>query len=88
MKLFKLYTENKDYDKIMRILYTHLGNKSGFTVTRTEGHYEGKMEHGLVIDIMSAHVSVIYAAAYDIKKVNKQKSVLVVAIPCEVKFVQ
>ena len=86
--LYKIYTENKNYDTIMSILHVHLGPKAGFTVVRTEGHYGGKIEHGLVIDVVYHDMCAIQSAAYDIKKTNKQESVLVVAVPCEAKFVR
>ena len=84
--LYKIYTENKDFDATVKLTTEYF--PKGFTIHKTDGHWDGGYEHSIIIDIVADNAQHIYDLAWDIKKANKQKSVLIVAIPCEVKFIQ
>lgn len=85
MNLYKIYTENKSFDSVMGLTGTYF--PEGFTITKSEGHYDGASEHCLVIDIVTDRERDIFDLAWDIKKCNAQKGVLVVTIPCDSKMV-
>lgn len=86
MKLYRIYTENKNYDEVMEI-----ASKSfkGFTVMKAEGYWRGIPEHGLVIEILAdeSEADNVTVVAYNIKKFNAQESVLVTESTIEHKFI-
>ncbi len=84
MKLFKIYTENKNYNAIVAILKTACFD--GFTITKAEGHFGSDVEHSLVIDIVTDDWQAVESVAYTIKKTNKQHSVLVVRFLCDIRL--
>lgn len=74
MKCFRIYTENKNPDKINEIL--SLGF-DGFTVIRTKGFWKGVPENALLIEIYTDNEKLVKALAEAIKKNNKQEAILV-----------
>lgn len=86
MRLFKIYTENKFYDKTIELMGSYFPN--GFTVTIGMGVYGGDKEHSIIIDIVTDNEQHVYDLAWDICKANGQKSVLVFAITGEMKVIQ
>lgn len=81
--LYRICTENTNYDEILKIIY---GYFDGFTVLTGTGYWKGGKEHCLIIEITTDNVNAIEKVAYAIKKANKQESVLIETIPCECKF--
>lgn len=83
--LYRIYTENKNYDAVISAVKTACFN--GFTVIKAEGHFDDEKEHALIIDIVADDYQAVESVAYTIKKMNKQKEVLVVTVPCTVKTI-
>ena len=84
--LYRIFTENKNYDATMKLTLAYF--PKGFTVHKTEGYWEKGHEHSIVIEVAYNNAQHVYDLAWDIMKDNEQKTVLVVAIPCETKFVR
>lgn len=77
MKLYRVCTENKNYNDILDYLDQHFPD--GYTVLHANGAWQGKREKSLVIEITSAVVttSEIEHLAYWLKKHNNQQAILV-----------
>lgn len=86
MKLFKLYTENKNYDEVVKLARMYFPD--GFTITKAEGFYDDKHEHSLVIDVVTDRDHHVYDLAWDVMKMNDQKTVLVLDAPYGVKLMR
>jgi len=73
---FRIYTENKNQDKIEEIISRHF---DGFTIYKAEGFWRLQKEKTLIIEILgeSDIVEKINSAAKEIKKENNQDAVLV-----------
>ena len=74
MKLFKIYTEDKDQEVIEKILNVAF---SGFTIIKTTGHYKHQKENALIIEILTDDVELVNAIVQQIKKHNEQESILI-----------
>lgn len=84
MKLFKIYTEDKNREQIEEILSIGF---DGFTVIRAKGFYEGASENALVIEIYTDNAELVRALASTIRRRNKQDSVLVAAFDVDAELV-
>lgn len=85
--LYRICTENKNYEDIVKLVSRYF---DGFTVIKTEGYWKGQKEHSLIIEIVSDAKDTeqkIGKIIFDIKRMNKQESVLVEKIECTVNFV-
>lgn len=76
MKLFRIYTENKDRKAIeleVGLLFP------GFTILQATGHWQGTREYSLVIEILAPWTDepLIHTVARQIRARNKQQAVLV-----------
>lgn len=85
MKLYKIYTENKNRHELEKCIYRYF---DCFTITQAAGHWLGHHEHSVIIDIVTNKESEVYDMVWDIRKLLNQESVLVVAVPCESKLVK
>jgi hypothetical protein len=84
MKLFRIYTENKNYESIIKpILETAF---DGFTVFRGSGNWKGNNEESLLIEIYTENIGFIHSVADKIGKYNSQENVLVTETDCKVEF--
>ena len=74
MKLFRIYTENKNPERLKELISICF---DGFTVIRTKGFWNGVPENALLIEIYTENAELIRALAGAIKKNNKQEAALV-----------
>jgi hypothetical protein len=83
--IHRIYTEEKNKRPIL-----HLAAKSfeSFTVQPTLGYYRGRPEKSIVIEIIGATAKAINALARKIRKMNGQKSVLVIQLTGQAKAVR
>lgn len=85
MKLYKIFTENKDRHELEKRIYQYFDS---FTILTGMGQCHGHSEHSIVIEIVTNKESEVYDLAWDIRKLLNQEAVLVVAVPCEMKLVK
>lgn len=76
MKCFRIYTERMNEATIKELLAISFGS---FTIIRTKGFWKGKVENGIVIEILTENKALIKAVASHIKRQNQQDAVLVTA---------
>ena len=84
MKVFRIYTENKNESKLKELISICF---DGFTVIRTKGFWNGVPENALLIEIYTENAELIRALAGAIKKNNKQENVLVTSAPVDFELV-
>jgi hypothetical protein len=84
LKLFRIYTEEKNYDTVILPLLTTAFD--GFSVYRGEGFWKSVSEKSLLIEVYTANKTLIRALAEKIRYANKQESVLITETECEVEF--
>jgi hypothetical protein len=84
MKLFRIYTEDKNYDSV--ILPILNVNIDGFSVYRGEGFWKGTKEKSLLIEVYTKDKNLIRLIAERIKRGNWQESVLVTETECKIEF--
>lgn len=84
--LYKLFTENKNYDQIKKLVGNYFKD---FTIIKAEGIWHGKSEHSLIIEISGIEydMSRISNLCYAIKKLNQQDKILVQRIESNSKLV-
>jgi hypothetical protein len=70
----RIYTEDKNKRAILRLASAQF---ESFTVQRTEGYYRGKREQSIVLEILGARPGQIEQLAQKIRRMNGQKSVLI-----------
>lgn len=73
--IHRIYTESKNEREIVRLASVRFAS---FTVQPTAGYYRGKCERSLVLEIVGAHQRDVDALAESIRRMNGQKSVLIV----------
>lgn len=80
--LYRLFTENKNYDQIKKLVASELGCA---TIFKADGLWRQKYEHSLIIEINIPDVNYrkIEALCYAIKKLNQQDKILVQRIDCK-----
>ncbi len=73
---FRIYTEDKQKDKIERILSNQC---DGFTIYKAEGFWRLQYENTLMIEILgdSDTGDRVHSAAQELKEENNQEAVLV-----------
>ena len=74
MKLYRIYTENKNLEQIKEIVSKYF---AGYTIYRASGFWEKVEEQSIIIEILTNDQSLILAVAKEIKSYNKQQVVLV-----------
>jgi len=87
-KIVRLYTENKNRDKIIQIIDDFFG---GATFYEGLGLWMGDVEHTFVIEMTFPEIAPSIQANLDevirvIKDRNEQTSIMVVIQDCEVEF--
>ena len=85
---YSIYTENKNLEKIKKILNTSIVIK-GYTLINTIGYYEGQEEQGLKIEILlPKHYNwIIKSICNKIRIINNQQSVLCSVEEIKAKFI-
>ncbi len=74
--VYRVYTEDIQRKSIIRILSKKFDN---FMLQPTTGYFRGKPEASIVIEIVGAADSQIKWVAEQIRKINQQSSILVIA---------
>jgi len=77
MKLYRVCTENKNYNDVLDYLDQHFPD--GYTVLHANGAWQGNREKSLVIEIVRKEQNsiIIEHLAYWLRKHNDQQAVLV-----------
>jgi hypothetical protein len=75
--IFRIYTEEKNKRHIVRLAGKAFDN---FTLQPTLGYYNGKPEKSIVIEIVGAREPAVKELALKIRKMNGQKSVLIMKL--------
>jgi hypothetical protein len=70
----RIYTEDKNKRGILRLAAARF---ESFTVQPTDGYYRGKREQSMVLEIVGARPRQIEELAEQIRRMNGQKSVLI-----------
>lgn len=73
-QIYRIYTEEKNKKAIVRLVAEHF---ESFTLQPTLGYYRRKPEKSIVIEIVGAKAGQIRRLAETIRKMNGQKSVLI-----------
>ncbi|GAH48210.1 unnamed protein product [marine sediment metagenome] len=71
--LYRLFTENKNYDQIKKLVCNYF---KGFTIIKAEGVWQGESKHSLIIEIIDDGVLLDYEQqigklVFDIKRLNQ-----------------
>ena len=82
--VYRIYTEDLNRSKIMRMASKTFDS---FTLQPTTGYYRGKPEESIVLEIVEAQQSEVTALANAIRRLNGQKSVLIMGLTGKVKKV-
>ena len=72
--IHRIYTEDKNEREIVRLTSARFDS---FTVQPTAGYYGGKRERSIVLEIVGARQSAVESLAASIRRINGQKSVLI-----------
>jgi hypothetical protein len=70
----RIYTEDKNKRAILRLVSAQF---ESFTVQPTDGYYRGRREQSIVLEIVGAPPRQIKQLAEQIRRMNGQKSVLI-----------
>jgi len=88
MKLYRIYTENINIDKIKSILNNHFEN---YTLIDSLGVWQGTEEKSLIIEVilreLTSNKEKISLVANEIKAINNQQAVLIISQTIDVKLV-
>lgn len=87
MKLYRVITENKNYQDILQYLDNHFPD--GYTIISTNGAWQGQREKSLIIEVLRTTPGAdldIGHFAYWLKKHNKQEAILVETINVDVQY--
>jgi hypothetical protein len=81
--LYRIYTENTKRQHVIRDAVSK--RYPGFTLIKGVGYWQGKREQSLIIEIITPRPDdkTILKLAGDIKRLNRQESVLVVKYPVD-----
>jgi hypothetical protein len=74
--MYRLYTQDVNRDKITEIVAAHF---KGFTIFPISGSYEGVQEDSILIEIETADYAKVLQVAGEIRELNNQDEVLIVA---------
>ena len=83
--VYRIYTEDLNRSKIIRLASKTFDS---FTLQPTTGYYRGKPEKSIVLEIVKAQQSEVTALANAIRRLNGQKSVLIMGLTGKVKKVK
>jgi hypothetical protein len=72
--VYKIYTQK--FANVPEIVSRYF---EGFTLFEGKGYWKGEGEESLVVEVVTGDRANVYAMAREIKEVNKQECVLVVA---------
>ena len=72
--IHRIYTEKKNERQIIRLASARF---ESFTAQPTAGYYRGKREPSVVLEIIGARQRAVDELAESIRKMNGQKSVLI-----------
>jgi hypothetical protein len=72
--IHRIYTEKKNERQILRLASSRF---ESFTVQPTSGYYQSKLERSIVLEIIGARQRDVNEVAESIRKMNGQKSVLI-----------
>jgi hypothetical protein len=81
--IYRIYTEDKNKREILRLTGRRF---ESFTVQPTTGYYRGKRERSIVLEIVDAQPRQINALAEQLRRMNGQKSVLILKTRGSVKI--
>lgn len=81
--IFRIYTEEKNKRDIVRLAGKAFDN---FTLQPTLGYYKGRPEKSIVIEIVGAREAAVRELARRIRKMNGQKSVLIMKLRGQAKI--
>jgi len=85
MKLYRIYTENKNLEGIKMILNRAF---ESYTLLEGIGVWKGTEENSLIIEVLSAIPPAYFKiVAEDIKELNKQEAALLTVQETELKLV-
>jgi hypothetical protein len=82
--VYRIYTEDLNRSKIMRLASKTFDS---FTLQPPTGYYRGNPEKSIVLEIVEAQQSEVTALANAIRRLNGQKSVLIMGLTGKVKKV-
>ena len=71
---YRIHTENVNGPRILKMASARF---EGFTVFYGIGYYKGEPEFSLVLEIITSDAAGIYLLAEEIRKANRQESVMV-----------
>jgi hypothetical protein len=83
--IHRVYTEQKNRRAIIRLLVEQFEN---FTMQPVTGFYDGSPEQSFVVEIVGATTSAIRKLAARIKKMNGQKSILIIRLRGDVEAIR
>jgi len=76
LKLYRILTENTNYDGIQSLVYLYF--PEGASIYSANGLWNGKTERSLIIEVQGLNIGVkVRKLAKAIKTLNKQEAVLV-----------
>ncbi len=88
MKLYRIYTENKNRDRIEELVSQYY---DGFTIFETTGYWKRNKEKSLVIEVLQTEPEGIYfnirTLCESIRRENNQESVLLTEQEVWAKFI-
>jgi hypothetical protein len=73
--IHRIYTESKNEREIIRLASVRFDS---FTVQPTAGYFQGERERSIVFEVVGARQRDVDALAESIRRMNGQKSVLIV----------
>jgi putative component of toxin-antitoxin plasmid stabilization module len=77
MNIYRIYTEQKNKREIVSLAGKQF---ESFTLQPTQGYYKGKGEKEIVIEIIGAGKKSVQQLAKRIRKMNGQRSVLILSL--------
>ena len=80
--VFRIYTENVNRKEVLQVVAKKFEN---FTFQPTTGYFRGQPEKSVVIEIVNASKKDVAQVAKRIRRINGQKSVLVLGLQASVK---
>jgi hypothetical protein len=87
MKLYRIYTENKNLNKVRNLLNVCF---ECYTIIDGQGTWKSKGEKSIIVElILNGEVNEkrVYAVAESIKTINKQEAVLITAHEVETRLI-
>ena len=81
-RVYRIYTQELNKDEIIRLTAKQF---ESFTLESTTGYTKGKPERSMVLELVDARKKDVAALAKSIRRLNGQKSVLVIGLSGKVK---